>query len=227
MAEQLTFDLPAHAAQGLDDFLVTPSNMAAMAAIEGWHAWPNQKLVLVGAHGTGKTHLTHVWAALSSAQIVDTAALVQADIQAFAGANVAVEDAEKIAGDAAAEAALFHLHNLVLAEGGALLVTANAAPSRWGIGLPDLKSRMEGTTLARLDAPDDMLLSAVLVKLFDDRQIAVPANLIDYVLPRMDRSLAAAAQLVAQLDRAALSEGRPLTRNLAARVLDKDLGSGT
>lgn len=227
MAEQLTFDLPAHAAQGLDDFLVTPSNAAAMAAIEGWQNWPNRKLVLVGAQSTGKTHLTHVWAGQSAARILDASALADLDIQTFAGQSVAVEDAEQVAGDKVAETALFHLHNLVLAEGGALLITANAAPSRWGIHLPDLKSRMEGTTIAHLDAPDDLLLSAVLVKLFDDRQIAVPANLIDYVLPRMDRSLAAAAKLVAQLDHAALSEGRPLTRALAARILNKDFGTGT
>lgn len=224
MARQMTFDLPAHAAQGLDDFLVTPSNAAAMATIEGWQNWPNQKLVLEGAKGTGKTHLTHVWSGLAQARIIHAHELAKADIQSFAGQSVAVEDAQCIAGDPTSEAALFHLHNLVLAEGGFLLVTGNTAPSRWGLSLPDLKSRMEGTTLARLEAPDDMLLSAVLVKLFDDRQISVPANLIDYLLPRMDRSLAAAAQIVERLDKLSLSENRPLTRNLAARLFDTHAG---
>ena len=46
MARQLTFDLPAHAAQGLEDFLVTPSNANAMAAVDAWQDWPNRKLVL-------------------------------------------------------------------------------------------------------------------------------------------------------------------------------------
>lgn len=220
MPEQLTFDLPAHPAQGLDDFLVTPSNANAMATIESWANWPNRKLVLAGDTGTGKTHLTHVWAGLSGAQIVHASALPQTKIEDLAGLSVALEDADQIAGSSIAENALFHLHNLVLAEGGALLITARTAPSRWGLSLPDLKSRMEGTTLARLDPPDDMLLSAVLVKLFHDRQITVPANLIDYLLPRMERSLAEAARLVSVLDQAALSEGRALTRTLAARVLD-------
>ncbi|WP_432449281.1 HdaA/DnaA family protein [Aliiroseovarius marinus] len=226
MAQQLTFDLPARAAQGLDDFLVTPSNAAAMAAIEAWQDWPNRKLVLAGETGTGKTHLAHVWAHLSGARIIPATTLPDQQIDRFAGGSVVLEDAERIAGNRPAENALFHLHNLVLAEGGALLITAATAPSRWGLTLPDLKSRMEGTTLARLDAPDDMLLSAVLVKLFDDRQLAVPANLIDYLLPRMERSLAEAARLVDQLDRAALSENRALTRRLAARVLDKTPDDG-
>lgn len=221
MPKQLTFDLPAHPAQGLDDFLVTPSNANAMATIETWQNWPNRKLVLAGEFGTGKTHLTHVWAGLSGAQILQASALPELRIEDLAGQSVAVENADQIAGNATAENALFHLHNLVLAEGGALLVTACTAPSRWGLTLPDLRSRMEGTTLTRLDPPDDMLLSAVLVKLFHDRQITVPANLIDYLLPRMERSLAEAARLVSILDQAALSEGRALTRTLAARVLDK------
>ena len=79
---------------------------------------------------------------------------------------------------------------------------------------------MQASTLARLDPPDDMLLSAVLVKLFDDRQISVNANLIDYLLPRMERSLAEAARLVAELDRMALAENRPVTRTLAMRLFD-------
>lgn len=226
MAQQLTFDLPARSAQGFDDFFVTPSNTAAMASIESWQNWPNRKLIIAGDEGTGKTHLAHVWAELTDAVILPSSTLERTDIQSLSGRSVVVEDADRIAENSGAETALFHLHNLVLAEGGALLITACSAPSRWGLSLPDLRSRMEGTTLARLDPPDDMLLSAVLVKLFDDRQLAVPANLIDYLLPRMERSLAEAARLVDLLDRAALSENRPLTRALAARLLDKSTENG-
>jgi chromosomal replication initiation ATPase DnaA len=46
-----------------------------------------------------------------------------------------------------------------------VLFTARAAPSRWGLELPDLDSRMRQATLARIEAPDDALLSALLLKL--------------------------------------------------------------
>ena len=72
----------------------------------------------------------------------------------------------------------------------------------------------------RLAPPDDALLSAVLVKLFADRQISVAPSLIAYLITRMDRSIGAARQLVARLDSHALALGRPVTRAVAAEVLD-------
>jgi chromosomal replication initiation ATPase DnaA len=73
-----------------------------------------------------------------------------------------------------------------------------------------------------LAPPDDALLSAVLVKLFADRQLAVGEGVVAYLLPRMERSLAAARTVVALLDRAALSRGRAVNRQLAAEVLREE-----
>lgn len=222
MTEQMAFDLPVRSATGREDFFVSPSNAVAVAQIEAWRDWPQRKLVLVGPEGAGKTHLAHVWADASGAQIVAATALAGAGIEALAvqGA-VAVEDADRIAGDRAAEEALFHLHNLVLAEGGTLLLTARGAPRQWPLTLPDLRSRLEATASATLEAPDDALLAALLVKLFTDRQISVPPRLIPYLVGRMDRSFAAAQALVAALDRRALETGRKISERLAAELLDK------
>ena len=40
--------------------------------------------------------------------------------------------------------------------------------------------------------PDDALLRAVLVKLFDDRQLAVDESVLGYLAPRIERSFAGA-----------------------------------
>lgn len=221
MPRQLSFDLPARPALGRDDFFVSPANAEALATVEDWRDWPGGKLVLVGPKGAGKTHLAHVWAALSGARIVAAAELAAADIPALAAHPVAVEDADRIAQDGAAEAALFHLHNLALAERRALLVTGRDAPGRWGLGLPDLESRLQAAGIVRLAAPDDALLSALLAKLFADRQLSPSPDTITYLTRRIDRSFAAAARIVAKLDRAALAGKRPVTRALAAEVLDE------
>ena len=79
---------------------------------------------------------------------------------------------------------------------------------------------MQGTLHAALGAPDDALLSAVLMKLFADRQLMPSPDTIPYLVRRMERSFRAAEEVVADLDAAALAQRRPITRGLAAQVLD-------
>lgn len=222
MARQLILDLPVRPALGRDDFFVSPANALALSVIDAPTGWPQGKLLLVGPEGAGKTHLTQVFAHDHGAAVVSAAALDPARVAELAEAGVvAVEDADRIAGNAEAETALFHLHNLVLSEGGRLLLTARTAPQRWPLCLPDLASRMHATQIALLDPPDDALLAAVLVKQFTDRQLRVPAALVPWLVARMERSLAAARDLVAALDAQALAQGRPIGQKLAAEVLDR------
>lgn len=216
MIRQLAFDLPNPEAMTREHFFVAPSNILALQAVDGWEDWPGRKLLLIGPEGAGKTHLAHIWAALSDAVILPAESLDDTDVAGLSGRAVVVEDADRIGGD---EAQLFHLHNLATTTG-ALLLTARTPPRDWGLSLPDLKSRMQATAIAQLDAPDDALLSAVLVKLFADRQVVVPANLIPYLISRMPRSIGAARALVAALDARALAAGRPITRPLAGEILD-------
>lgn len=216
MIRQLAFDLPGTEAMTREHFFVASSNALALQAVERWATWPGRKLLLVGPEGAGKTHLAHVWAALADAVILPATALAETGIADLSGRAVVIENADRIG---PAETQLFHLHNLVTASG-ALLLTARTPPRDWGLRLPDLVSRMQATPIARLEAPDDALLSAVLVKLFADRQVAVPANLIPYLVGRMPRSIGSARALVAALDAQALALGRPITRALAGAVLD-------
>lgn len=217
MAEQLVFDLPARPALGRADFYVSPANADAVALVDGGAAWPNGRMVLAGPEGAGKSHLAAVWSSETGAAVVAAGAIDAPDRLATAG-RVVVEDADRPLGRDG-EVALFHLANLLAQSGGRLLLTARTPPARWTVRLPDLASRMQASGLATLAPPDDALLSAVLVKQFADRQIAPPAALIPWLVLRIDRSFAAAADAVDRLDRAALVEGRPITRALARRVL--------
>ena len=220
MAEQLGFDLPSRTALERDAFFVAPSNAVALAMIDTWPAWAGGKLVLCGPEGAGKTHLAHVWAGVSGATIVSAIDLARDDVPSLAQNHIVVEDLPEIAGNTAAETALFHLHNLTLAEGHNLLLTGAAPVASWGLHLPDLMSRLQGTTAVAVEAPDDALLSALLVKLLADRQLTPKPALIAYLVKRMDRSFAGAIDLVARLDAASLARKKPITTALAAHVLD-------
>lgn len=215
MPRQLTFDLPMRAALGRADFFVSPANSEALAMVDVPALWPQGKLLLCGPEGSGKSHLAEVFAHDRGAMILDGRDLIDPDILPDV---MVIEDAHLVA--ARQEETLFHLHNRILAKGGLLLLTARDVPAQWGLRLPDLRSRMEATALARIQAPDDAVLAAVMVKLFADRQLQVAPSLISYLISRIDRSFAGAHALVAALDARALAQGRAVTRALAGEMLD-------
>lgn len=215
---QLAFDLPHRPAFGRADFLVSACNSAALDLIERWPDWPAQALVMHGPRGSGKSHLAHLWAGLSGGRLVPGATLADLPPDELArGAAVAIDDAEN-----ADERSLLHLYNCCAASGAALLVVARRAPARWAIALPDLASRLRAAPCVRIEPPDDALLGAVLLKHFADRQVRIPPAVVAFLLPRMERSFAAAASLALRLDRAALSRGRPVTMALAREILAED-----
>lgn len=217
MTGQLAFDLPAREAWAREDFFISPANAVALQAVEDWRNWPDGRMMLVGPTGAGKTHLAHIWAAEAGALWIapDDLPLCLAAIPATA--SVLIDGAHRVAGQAETE--LFYLYNRLIPQG-RLLLTAPVTPRDWGIALPDLLSRLQAMPIARLEAPDDALLAGVLAKMLADRQITPPANLIPYLLPRIERSIAAARAVVATLDARSLATQRPITRLLAAQVLD-------
>lgn len=219
---QLPLDLGHLPALGREDFLVAASNEAAVKWLERWPDWSRPALALYGSPGSGKTHLAHVFAARVRATgaatifIEPTALDVAAVPDLVGGARaVVVDDAAH-----APEQALLHLHNLVAERRGHLLIVAPEPPARWPIALADLRSRLLAAPAVALNPPDDALLGAVLVKLFADRQVTVAADVIAYLVARIERSFAAARAAVAALDAAALAEKRPITAPFARRVLE-------
>ena len=219
---QLTLALSHSESMAREDFVAGPSNMAALEMIERWPDWPARTLCLVGPLGSGKSHLAAIWAQRSSARIVAASALDEASVPAsFATGAAVVED---IAEGDVNERALFHLLNIAVEEQGHVLLTAQSAPAAWTLHLPDLGSRLRAVPVVAVAPPDDALFRAVLVKLFADRQLIVDQALLVYLERRVERSLAAAQAIVAALDREGLRQQRPITRALAAGILDGEDG---
>lgn len=220
---QLPLAMPHQASMSREDFLVGEGNREAAAFIDAWPDWPASVVLLIGPSGSGKTHLVNIWAGRSRAAVVAAADLAVADPTALVATGaVAVEDADDPALD---EKALFHLFNAVRGRGASMLITAHAVPAAWGLTLPDLMSRLRAAQPACLGPPDDALLEQVMVKLIADRQLAIDAGVLDYILVRMERSFAAACTLVEALDRESLARGRRITRAIAAEVLSPETES--
>lgn len=215
---QLTLDFQHRPAHGLENFFVSNSNRAAIELIDQWPNWPAPAMFLQGPVGSGKSHLAHVWQMASDAKLVKASDFTRSDIVEGDDeiSSMVIEDLDEGIND---EQALFHLINLAKEKGFHLLFTAVSGPGQIEIELPDLRSRIRALAVVRIEAPDDLLLRFMLLKQFEDRQLEVNPQLIEYILPRMERSFEGVGLAVERIDKAALATGRKLTRQFVGEIL--------
>lgn len=203
---QIPLDLPFRSANGREDFLVAACNEAAVAWVDRYPNWSDAVAVLRGPSGSGKSHLTAVWATAARAVWLSGPDMRVTDLADRIGeaTAVAVDDADRCA----EPDCLFHLVNMMRERKGHLLIAVREPPARWTFGTADMRSRLAAVPLLELGAPDDAILQAVLVKQFDDRGIQVAPQLVRSLLTWMPRTFDAARALVGEIDRLSLAAKR-------------------
>ena len=219
---QLALDFGHRPALGRDDFWLSPCNEQAVAWLDRWPDWPSHCLALYGPAGCGKSHLLAVFQHDLGGEVRACPArdlTVSHVPHLLHGVRAAVIDDLEGLRD---EEALFHLWNLARECRQHLLLAGREPPARLPIQLPDLRSRLAAVPAIGIGQPDESMLAAVLVKLFADRQLSVSADVVAYILSRIERSFAASRQLVARLDRISLAERRAITVPLVRSVLERD-----
>lgn len=221
-SDQLVLDLPQRPALGAEDFLISRSNQAAADVIDRWPDWQHASVLVMAPARAGKTHLANVWRLRSGAIRLEAHALHEEDV-ARAKGPLLVED---LHAGIASERALFHLLNLAREHKTSMLLTSRVAPGDLDVRLPDLRSRLRALPVVAISPPDEALLKGVLVKHFADRQLAVEPHVINHIALHMDQSMAAAAAIVAEIDRAAMASHRKVTRTLAGEILGRRQAGG-
>jgi len=208
---QLVLPLEIRSAQGRADFIVAPANQRAVAFLDSYPNWPAPAVALFGPAASGKSHLAAVWADKAGATVLEAAQL-ESGIPA---GPLVVENVTA----GVAEAPLFAL----LERGTPLLLTAQLPPAEWpekfALALPDLVSRVRALLAFALWAPDDALLMGLAVKLFADRQVQVPENVVTHMIRSLERSPAAIRDFVARADMIALAGKRPINISLIKDLL--------
>ncbi len=222
---QLALDFPHRPSLGREDFLVTACNREAVQLVENWPNWPYFAICIYGAESSGKTHLANVFANNVAnltnypykIPFIKAHSINMDNFRPLFSQHqcLVIEDLDEQIN----QEALFHLYNMYRDEGGNILFTSQEAPARINFSLPDLRSRMNIVPAVKIGEPDDELLSALLVKLFMDRQITPTPELVNYILNNMERSFAYAKKLVSEIDLISLSKKRAVTINIAKEAI--------
>jgi DnaA family protein len=124
---------------------------------------------------------------------------------------VCIDDVDTIAGDAAWEAALFHLFNRVRERGARIVIAGSASPRALGLGLPDLATRLAWGLVFQLHPLGDEEKAQALQLRARGRGMEMPEAVARYLLQHHARDMAALFALLERLDRASLAAQRRLT----------------
>lgn len=215
--DQMRLPLQRDLPEGAEGFVVSDCNRGAVEALADWPNLIGGVMALHGPEGSGKSRLGQIWAERVGAVALHGAEAAVIDPLELEGRPVLLDRARDVDDET-----LFHLINLAQAPGGALLLISRDPPSAWSTALPDLRSRLDATRTVALEAPDDAVLAAMLEARFAERGIRPAKDVVPYLLRRIDRSAAAAADVVERLD----AMHRPVTRALARAVVEGAAESG-
>ncbi len=217
MMQQLLLQLAPPPAPTLDNF-VPGRNGAALQALRDLAAGTGAErfVYLWGEPGSGRTHLLR-----GLAQAANASKALYLGGAADAGSTgykvIAVDDVQLL--PAGEQIKLFDLYNRVRAAGGALIAGGDAAPARLGLR-DDLRSRLAWGLAFQLHPLSDAEKAAALRAHARARALALPEDVIAYLLRHAQRDMASLIGILDALDRYSLEQKRPVTLPLVRNALE-------
>lgn len=187
---QIALPLGWPADERQEDFIVSESNARAVRHLGHWGTWPVMATILTGPRKSGRSLLGRLFARKSGGRLVDDA-------------------------DRRPEDELFHAWNAAQESHKPLLIVADEPPPTWKVRLPDLRTRLSATPIVSLGDPDDLLAAGLIEKLLLQRNLQVPPGLVQWLVPRIERSHIGIIRAVDTLDEAALARRVRLSVKLA------------
>ena len=73
---------------------------------------------------------------------------------------------------------------------------------------------------AFIEEPDDILMEALIIKLFNDRQILVKPNTIKFLMQRIERSYLGVSEIIELIDKVSLSQKKSVSIKLIKDLID-------
>jgi chromosomal replication initiation ATPase DnaA len=224
--KQLPLQFATHNCMGREDFMVSDCNREAYQMIEAWPNWLGSGLFIYGPKGCGKSHLAHLFVdrvRAMSAKPIKTEIIAASSVHMRSVKRLAEENTAIVVENVTPKnhnEALFHLFNLFNTEGKYMLWTAENAPNQMNFPLKDLATRLKMLPCVKIAEPDDVMLQMLIVKLFDDRQLKISPEILNYIINNAPRSFAYIESLVAEIDKISLAYQASVNYTIIKQAMD-------
>lgn len=214
--EQLALNIPSSEPEySPESYIVSDSNRAVFDYIMQW-PWQSRGVMLIGAKGSGKTHLAHCWQQVSGAAFLNSS-----DLHVDMDEVLSPYDAVIIKVDAAVEdPLLMRVYDHIEKHKKSVLLVATS-PLINESSTADLKSRLNSWQMLEMPQLDDVLLETLLYKAFSAKQLDISPEVIQYLMPRISRDAYSIQQMVDAIDAASMSEKRNITVPFVKKVLEE------
>ena len=217
MVDQLILNFPSNSDYFKDDFYVSLGNKEAYQLIESWPKWIKRTINIHGPAGSGKTHLASILKNKASSFEIQSDKITEKIFLTYKLKEILIVENYQAN---ISENLFFSIYNMALQDNKYLLITSELPLNTYKIKTPDLKSRIDSSTIVGIKLPSDDLISVILSKRFSDKQIAVEKNHIDYIVKRIDRSYEKISQFILTLDKYSLKKGSSFGLKLIKEVLN-------
>ena len=211
-SKQLYFDMPDKTALGIEDYIITESNSFAFDLISRMIKGEINQGVISGPSFSGKTHLSKILIKnIGSNESLYIDRDYKKIIEKAGSSNlIVIENIDKLIEDRSEED-LFHIINFTKENDKKLLMTSCKSISNIEFKLEDLKSRLNAILEAKIMQPDDELMKLVLIKIFNDKQLLINPNVINFLKSRLERSYKSINDFIEKIDKFSLEKGKKIT----------------
>ena len=211
-SKQLYFDMPDKTALGIEDYIITESNSFAFDLISRMIRGEINQGVISGPSFSGKTHLSKILIKnIGSNESLYIDRDYKKIIEKVGSSNlIVIENIDKVLEDKSEED-LFHIINFTKENDKKLLMTSCKSISNIEFKLEDLKSRLNAILEAKIMQPDDELMKLVLIKIFNDKQLLIKPNVINFLKSRLERSYKSINDFIEKIDKFSLEKGKKIT----------------
>ena len=237
---QLVFDFPINPKFSFDNFVICNGNDTAFQFAKLLLTDDTKNLLYIhGPSGSGKTHLLHALAGalcsrqgratLPSISFKKINEIYQGDYPAETVSKLGerfrdepallIDDIHLLPDNPHVRSEFWQLFNDFHDASGKIVITGLYPPREIPHLDDHIVSRLLWGLVAKVDISDDDSLRMIMKKLAADRNILLPADVIDYLLIHTRRELPPLIELLERIHRHSLATGRKISLRLVRELL--------